>query len=222
MTTYLQLCKDLRREAGLSGTGPAAVTSQVGMDDKIVNWVKNAWTDIQGFHPNWRFHWKDDGVINCVVNQRDYDPVALGFDFRIIERESVKSYKDTNATERWVDYVEYDDFRRIYMYGANKYGQPIAYTITPDNKIRFYPTPNDTFTVTFEYYRNPQELASNTDVPLMPSQYHIMIVYHALIHYAAHDEAQVVYQDALLHYNRLKTRLEMEQLRTPLLGEALA
>ena len=53
MSTFLQLCSDTRRECGVAGTGPTAVTDQSGQLENIVNWVKNAFVEIQNRHQDW-------------------------------------------------------------------------------------------------------------------------------------------------------------------------
>ena len=45
--TYLELCQTLRREAGVSGVGPASVVDQSGEYLRLVEWIKAAWTEIQ-------------------------------------------------------------------------------------------------------------------------------------------------------------------------------
>ena len=54
---YLELCRRARRECGIAGaeTDPTAVTSQVGEYRRLVDWVSEAWTEIQGRHTDWRW-----------------------------------------------------------------------------------------------------------------------------------------------------------------------
>ncbi|KKK65505.1 hypothetical protein LCGC14_2973440, partial [marine sediment metagenome] len=56
MSTYLQLSQDVARESGtVSGTNPTAVASQTGRLLKIVEWVAQAWVEIQNLHADWRW-----------------------------------------------------------------------------------------------------------------------------------------------------------------------
>lgn len=222
MGTFLTIAQDVRQEAGLAGTGPAAVTNQVGMDKKLVTWVKNAWIDIQETHQTWRFLWKSDGVLTTTSGVRTYDPVSLGFNVRTISKESIRAYLGTVANEMWLQYMEYAEFRNKYLRGVIVLGRPICYTWTPDNRIVMYPTPNDAYTVSFEYYRTPQVLADNGDVPICPEWLHDAIKYRALMYYAAHDENNVLYQEAAAEFARWRTRMEDDQLATPMVAGALA
>ena len=222
MATFLTLAQDVRQEAGLAGTGPAAVTNQVGMDKKLVTWVKNAWIDIQEAHSSWRFLWKDDGLLTTNSRVRGYSPSSLGFSVRTLSKESIRAYVGSVANEMWISHMDYPEFREKYLRGVVVSGRPITYTWTPDNRILFYPVPNDAYTVSFEYYRTPQVLAQNGDTPICPEWLHDAIKYRALMYYAAHDENNVLYQAASAEYARWRTRLEDDQLATPMVAGALA
>jgi len=222
MSSFLDLCKDVRREAGLSGTGPAGVTGQVGMDEKIVNWVKNSWVDIQESQRYWRFMWKNDGLMSCVIGDRTYDPIGLGFDLRNLELDSVTCRLPAEQVKIPLTFVDYETFRSMYLNITPTNGRPNSYTWTPDNKILLNPIPSDLYQVEFEYYRNPQVLAANTDIPIMPTRYHQLIVYYALNHYAAHDEAAGVYQDSAVQLRRWMTSLQNDQCDNIQFGGALA
>lgn len=224
MSTFLELCKDVRREAGLSGTGPSSVNGQVGMDAKLVSWVKNAWIEIQESNPKWRFLWKNDGLINCTAGMMTYDPISLGFDLRNYDIDSLRVYVGTIGNQLFMTYVPYADFRSNYLFGSRQViqGRPNVFTVNPDNTISVWPIPNDAYVINFDYYRNPQELTNNTDVPVMPTRFHQAIMYLALSKYAAHDEAQIIYQDALMNYKRMMIRLQNDQLPQVTLGGALA
>ena len=52
---FLSLCKRLRQEAGYSGSGPSSVTNQAGESKRVVDWINDAWLDIQGMRSDWRF-----------------------------------------------------------------------------------------------------------------------------------------------------------------------
>ncbi len=52
---YLSLCQRLRKEAGVSGDGPATVVGQTSMYDKLVGWIDTAWQEMQTSRPDWLF-----------------------------------------------------------------------------------------------------------------------------------------------------------------------
>jgi hypothetical protein len=55
--TFLELCKRVRADAGISGD-MATVLNQQGMMAKLVNWVRQADLDIQRMHTSWAFMWR--------------------------------------------------------------------------------------------------------------------------------------------------------------------
>jgi len=223
MSAFLELCQSVRQQAGLSGSGPSSVAAQIGMDAKIVDWVNAAWYDIQSLHPNWRWMWKNDGAINTVASQREYDLAGLGFDINYIIRETPKRRPvGVPGSEMWMQWYEYDDFRQTFLFGPLRYGIPIATTVTPAGNMLLDPIPNDIYEVFFEYHKKPALLVANNDTPDIPEKFHRMIVYKALMYYAAHDDALGVYQAAEKEYNAWERRLEAEQLVSITIGGTLA
>ena len=55
MSTYLQLCVKLRQEVLAAGTGPSAVTGQVGEYKRIVDWIAQADEEVQQEQDHWNF-----------------------------------------------------------------------------------------------------------------------------------------------------------------------
>ncbi len=52
MATYLKICQDVTRECGIAGGAdtspkPTAVIGQSGELNRVVNWVSDAYTEIQ-------------------------------------------------------------------------------------------------------------------------------------------------------------------------------
>lgn len=52
---FLGLVQRLTQEAGASGAGPTDVVGQQGEYARMVNWVNDAWLDIQSLHQDWEF-----------------------------------------------------------------------------------------------------------------------------------------------------------------------
>ncbi|RLC09555.1 MAG: hypothetical protein DRI24_21580, partial [Deltaproteobacteria bacterium] len=64
---FLQLCKRLRQEAGLTGSGPSTVVDQTGISKQIVDWVNTAYVDVLSQHANWHFM-QDDFSFNTTAS----------------------------------------------------------------------------------------------------------------------------------------------------------
>lgn len=209
---FLQLCQRTRQECGISGSGPITTVSQVGEMRRVVDWVNTAWLDIQLRPETWQ--WMRKGfTFGCVVGQHTYTPVQAGIsDFATWNTRHVRVYSGTTENEYSLTYMAYEDFREVYMRGVIASGKPTFFTVTPDKKLRFYPTPNDTYTIYGDYYRTPTELSADSDEPDMPERFHMLVVYGAMRHYADFEAATEVMQAANLNYNRFMRNLEQDQL----------
>lgn len=205
---YLDLCKRLRQEAGMSGSGPSAVTGQTGEMKRVVDWVAQAWLEIQNSRPDWRF-------------MRVSFDVAISAGSASIIVSSTVSHPDkksmiaVDAGGRWpLEYLEPEDFAWLERRNGTQTGKPQYVSMDSDGTIRFMPRPSEAFNLMGEYFRTPQALSANTDVPLMPERYHMMIVYLAMTYAGAEAEASNLYQDGLLKYERALDDLMMSQLPT--------
>jgi hypothetical protein len=72
--------------------------------------------------------------------------------------------------------------------------------------------PDAVYTAYGDYYRKAVSLAVSADTPAMPSQFHMAIVYRALMKYAGFDAAPEVKQEAIENYKMLMQALERDQL----------
>jgi hypothetical protein len=52
---FIQLCQLLRQEAGIAGTGPSTTEGQSGELGRLVQWIIEAYEDIQLKNLEWRF-----------------------------------------------------------------------------------------------------------------------------------------------------------------------
>ncbi len=211
---YLQLCQAVQQESGISsGNTITAVTSQSGMNKKIVDWVREAWIDIQSINTLWAWMW-NEGTLTTTASTTAYDFADFSstvlYGVADVARQSVKCHSSI-ADESFLTFEPWENFRSRFL-GVDVTGRPLKFSLKPNGEIAFWPTPDATYTVPFEYYRTPQELAANADTPELPAQFHRAIVYKALMYYAAHDGAADVYQDAGANYVKWMKRITDTQL----------
>lgn len=211
---FLDLAKRLHKEGGIAGAGPAAVANQTGMSAKIVDWIRDSWIDIQAEYPNWKFLRRKD-TRSLTVGKREYAMVSD------INLPNVRKFdadllfiRDpaTNRRSR-LKLLPYDQFEAQHDSFAD--GQPSAFCITPDFKLAFDRTPDKAYTVELNYWMTGERLDDAEDIPSIPEDFHMTIVWWALIHYASHDEAVSLKGDAKVFYDRAIRRLEMDQLEIP-------
>ena len=229
--TYLTLCQDLARECDIAGASasaiPTAVTNQVGELKRVVEWVKNAWIEIQNRHQNWRWL-RSRWSVNTVAADDTYagtdctdarlgttiDRFGNWIPFDDCGYSNVKSYLSSGGVggEGWLIFLPWEDFRSIYKIGTQNNNKPAHFTIDPQNNLVLGPAPEAVYVVSGEYQMSAQILAANADVPGMPSQFHQLIVYWAMRKYSGFDASVDVMARAIDEGNKLLRQLENNQL----------
>jgi hypothetical protein len=127
-------------------------------------------------------------------------------------------------SEIFMPYIEYDFWRDGYEFGALRQTQtrPTVITITPNKSIGLGPFPISGYTVLGDYYRVPTEMSVNTDTPTLPTQYHMAIVYRAMMSYGAFEAASEVYQRGEMEFNKMIRRVLADRLPEITAGSALS
>ncbi|MBH8578792.1 hypothetical protein [Bisbaumannia pacifica] len=209
--TFLELCQRLRQEVGAAGTGPAAVTGQHGEYQRLVSWVATAWQEIQLERRHWRFAWAEASVT--------LDPAFRDFagpaDLDRWEADTLR-IDGTRIHE-----LPWAMFRERYRQDSEA-ERPTVITRLPDDTLRLDTTPAAAGALTFEYYRLPQTLTANGDVPRMPEAYHLLIVYRAMLAYALYENAPEVAQQARVGEQQIMPEMLRRELPEAKLGGPLA
>lgn len=223
---HLQLCQRLRQEARISGTGPTTTVSQSGEYLKIVDWIAAAYEDIQNQHETWRFL-QQPFSFTTTIGTRDYTPAEAGI--TDLRRWKHSSYGDircylTAGDEQRLYYLPWDQFRDIYLIGTNRTqsGRPGHFSIEPDDTINFDYLPDQEYTIVGEYYQKPDVLSGDSDEPLFPSNFHLAIVYRALMFFGADYAAQEKYTHGQNEYRKILRKMEQTQLPLMRWGAPLA
>ena len=229
--SYLTLCQDLRRECSASGTGPSATTGQTGEYLKIINWVKNAWLEIQQQHDDWRWMRKSftvsatsgDGAY-AYTDCTDTVSLAAISRFSMWHKDSFKCYLTSTGVggEVPLRWMPWEQFRRIYRYGTQTNGPPAYVSEDPTQAFVLGPIPDATYTVSGDYQIGPQTLSADADTPEMPTRFHQLIVYNAMLRYGFHQVAPEAIQHAQLMGSLLHAALVRDQLPEMLFGGPLA
>lgn len=225
MSTFLQLCQDTVQESGTAqgANRPSAVTGQNGRLADFVRWVKDAWIDIQNQRTTWLWLQSEfEGQITSAASR--YDAVT---DFGLTRwaewkthdkdgYEAISIFKTSiGATdERRLIWRPWDEFNRTLLFGANRtrVDRPSHYTVDTSGKLTFWPAPDASYTVRGTYGKAPQVLAANGDTPEMPSRFHKLIVYRALLIGSRYDEALNQYPLWLMEDRKRLSELERDQL----------
>jgi hypothetical protein len=218
--TYLSLFQRAHQESGIAGAAPTAVTGQAGKLLKLVNWVADAWTQIQLERDNWLFMW-EEFTFDTVADQRDYLASAFGptpvTDVYKYDRGSflIHLASLTTVDQNFLPFEVYREWRKNNRQGmtARPTERPQKFTLLPSNKIRMEPMPNAVYTIEGEYKRTTQLFTTDADVPTdLPDDFHMIIVWQALKFYGFYEDAPDVLDMAETFYDNLLVRLEENQL----------
>ncbi len=203
--TFLELCQRLRQEVGAAGNGPANVAGQSGEYARLIGWVQTAWREIQ-LERRWRFDWSL-GQVELTTEDIQY-PLPDDFDAWVVDTLRFGS--------QVIRVLLWEELR----YAANDHLTCAA--IAPDGVLHLNASPKTSGMLVFEYWRTPQELENNNDVPRMPSRYHMAIVYRAMLQYGLYENAPEVVQQAGNNYREVMMRVAATELPPINTGEALA
>lgn len=217
--TYLELCNKLIQKCAISGGELTAVTGLTGESGRVVAWIDEAYSAIQMIHPNWNWMQKDYSF-ETIEGQSSYTPAQCGItDFGEWKPDSHRSYITSVgvASEDFLRDMEYDAFRNTYLFGNMRLtqGRPLHVSVSPANSsLNLGLTPDSIgYTVGGQYYHEPLHLVEVADTPTLPSKYHMIVVYRAMMYYGAYEAASDVYNEGSSAYNELVRKLNNEQLQ---------
>lgn len=218
---YLELCQSVARK---SGTVPepsslSSVTGQVGRLASIVLWTAEAQRSIGNMRAEWS--WLQGEFEGDTINgARRYTAASWNIERWASWRvsgpydRSISCYDPAlGATdEGFVQWMDWPEFYQTQLRGSSEPGRPVRYAISPAGEIVFSPVPDKAYRIRGLYTKTPKELVANSDTPDMPSRFHDVIVYRALLYLADNDEA--VYQRGQwqIEFNRILSDLERECL----------
>ena len=214
--TFLELCQRLRSEAGQAGSGPTTVVSQTYELLRTVNWIKTAYEDIQNLHAEWNFL-RADLTFQTVASDNTY-PIAdiSTTEYGEWNQESFRSYKTSSgvAGEQFMEWLDWPDFRDKYVIGSNRTleGNPRYIAQKPDTSLIVFPTPDAAYTINGEYFKRAQVMSVDADEPLIPTKFHMIIVWRALMFYAGFTGAPELYEVGQREYKNMLFKLESSQL----------
>lgn len=229
--TYLQLAQKLVEKCGMSGTGPTTCQNQQGELKRAVNWINEAWLNIQESREDW--DWMRSSVsFSTIPQQATYTQYEAGISdlAKWLMNSSICSFRCYVTSvgvrsEIFLNFIDYITWRDTYQFGNLRlsYSRPLMITVTPDMSIGLGQIPDSAdYTIVGEYFRQPTTLTLDSDVPNMPARFHMMIVYLAMKYYGEYEQDEYVRQMAEQQYEKMYQRLSLAQLPEMVAGGALA
>lgn len=214
---FLQLAQRLRQEAGVPGSGPSAVTNQTGELKRLVDWINTAWEEIQNLHTTWRWM-RQTATVTTSASDGSYSLADFGIEdsFSYWYPESFTIYRQSigKSDERDLNWIDYDSWRRLYDFGsvATTDGQPVDFSIAPDESIVLGHRPDGIYVVKGQYQSGAVALTADDDTPGCPGRFHMAVVWKALMYYGEFESAPEVYGRGKNNYGTFLSALETSQL----------
>ena len=201
---FLELCRRVRQDSGISGD-IASVVNQQGILLKLVTWVQQAEYDIVASRKDWSFmRGKASGSL--VVGKVEYLPGELGMlPFSMLS----KVYVDKQPLVQ-LDFEYLDDWH--LKNGGAPEGTPTAFAETPDGTILFNHKPTQAVAFDIRYYKSATRLTVNTSVSPIPAEHEEVIVQSALMSYARHEQDDQLLRDSQIAFDAHLKSLSNKQL----------
>lgn len=226
MSTLLQLVNQVREECDVSRAGDLTMLSGVtGESLRIKNWVIRSWREIQMMQSRWRWM-RAAYSFTTTANDGSYTSVQAGISsrFGLWDETYCSVYLTASGVNDQLElgWMDYEDFRSIYLTGTQTDSRPQHFTIGDANELLVGPKPDSAlYTITGHYYKSPQELSADTDEPELPEQ-HDVIAFRAMKKYARFNAATEIYAEAEREERRGLRALHAKYLPAFQFGDALA
>lgn len=228
---FLELANRLKVKARVTGADMTAVTGLAAEFARLVLFINEAWTDIQLTRSDWKWM-RNSMTFPTVAGQATYtlaqiESTGSGFsNFGNWDLETFRVYTTSVGTndETEISWMPYDIWRDTYQIGATRATEtrPSQFTTTPLHGIGLGCTPAAGYTISGDYYKVATEMAAIGDTPSLPSQFHMAIVYRAMMFYGVSESAPEVYDEGKVEFERMMARIVRHQGVGISLGSALA
>jgi hypothetical protein len=225
----LQMAQRLHRESGRSGIGPASLVDLSKEQQRLVDYIADAWTELQSRETDWRFMRKRK-TATLVAGQSSYTAADLAITDFGRWRPQGDDYQPnlygTTAPDNYVrlDFMPLDEWRENYVYSTQPAGRPLNWSVDDDDSLLIGPAPDaaDTYSLRKEYKRTPTVLVENSSTPDIAPEFHMILVWRALIEVGKMDNAPDVLSRATANFARYEDNLLARYARPLHFGAALA
>lgn len=194
----------------MAGSGPTSTTDQIGELKRLVDWLDGAWLELQQM-ARWDWMWE----AATVTILADTYVTAGSIPARRYDRRGT-----FNSTQQ-VTFIPWETFRLEYPAAQITSGVPLYWSIRPDKAFVVSSKPTANLALSVERWKNPSVMDEDADVPEMPSEHHMAIVWKAMMMYCNFEEAGVSRATTKAKLDFHMTALGLNEERAFEIGEPL-
>lgn len=216
MATYIDLISTTRLLCGMQGTGPSSIEDAQGVEEVLVRAVRDAYVDIQNTREDWK--WME--ISHSFTTSASKDTYTF-LDIFLTETPQFKKYQKnsfiiTDNKKIYLRELDRDVLEARYL-NDDLEKLPTQYAIDPPtNHVILKGIPDGVYTVDFRYYRSPEILSVETQVPILPLPFHDLILYKAIEKMAIYLGVPETYKHYSLESAKMMgqlMRLEIQKMR---------
>jgi hypothetical protein len=164
----------VHRLSGYQGT--LSTVTATGYQATLVNIVANAWVDIQNLRSEWDFL-KDNVTLATTIGKSEY---TISDIFTTLESNVGKYRGILGPDQERLRHITHDRYVLDDISNEDS-GTIVKYAVHPTTQSLWFNPPDTSTNLDIHYWKKPQVLSVNTDVPLCPTEFHYAIVYQALV-----------------------------------------
>ena len=221
---FLQICQAVVREGGISGE-ITSTQNQTGEALRVVEWSKSAYREILNSDQFTFGFIRKEVHVQLTPNQGTYSAADLALDDLVQwDVDSMRvSINEDRSDETFLINMRWPAFRDYWRFSTRRYttSRPLNCAINQDTNLEIGPVPDAAYWLTFQYIDVPGDLQADTDIPVIPDRWQMVIVWRALRHYGMFESAPEVVMRADAAYNEIMLRMTLDQSPQIVVGPPL-
>lgn len=186
---FLSITQKVNLHVGLQGSVISVDASNY--QEYLAEAVRSSWIDIQNMRENWKFMW-DTVTFPTEIGTHEYldSSIMLGKGYEVAKWKTDSIFMGGDKLKE-ITFQEYRDKEEYFNAGTDNHVFAVK-EYPPASLI--IPNPTAVEDIQADFYRTPQVLTLNTDVPLLPEEFHYYIVWKALEDVAAYLGNRSIYE----------------------------
>lgn len=169
---FLEIAKSVNLSAGLQGD-INSVTNNTGIQKTLVDTINKAYSEIQLLREDWAFR-RIDGTFSWNVGSTIYT------------NSNISKYTLIYYEHKELKYIEYEEWLLSENYKTSSVLYPWCFTLNPETNGIIINDVDGPYTINYRGIRATHILSANSDIPLIPENFHTIIVYKAAMNLGLH------------------------------------